>query len=325
MKTLHIHFVDFWDKFKKDDNIFTKILKKNNTLVYDSNNPEYLFYSCFGMEHMQYPNAIKICYLAENITPDFNIADYAVAFDQLSFGERYFRFPLYRLYMSDSDFYQHDAVFWQQEQKLKTKFCNFLYTNSNRADNSREQFFDILSEYKKVDSGGGCRNNIGYRVGDKQAWQKQYKFSIAFENSFKRGYTTEKIYQALQAHTIPIYWGNPDIGQEFNEKRFINCHKFSSFQKVADYIRELDRDDERYLAMLSEPWFTHGMPPRPEQDISFTTFLQNIIEQPLAEAKRTTQYGYTRAYYDGLLLQKKIMPLQKILQKIQNAKDKFCR
>lgn len=34
-----------------------------------------------------------------------------------------------------------------------------------------------------------------------------YKFMIAFENSKIKGYSTEKIFNALYAHTIPIYFG----------------------------------------------------------------------------------------------------------------------
>ena len=62
-----------------------------------SNNPDYLFYSGFGYEHLKY-NCIRIFFTGECITPDFNECDYAIGFDRLDFGDRYLRFPLFYLY-----------------------------------------------------------------------------------------------------------------------------------------------------------------------------------------------------------------------------------
>ena len=49
-------------------------------------------------------------------------------------------------------------------------------------------------------------------------WQKEkldylraFKFSIAFENSRRIGYVTEKLYDAFLADTIPVYWGDPNL------------------------------------------------------------------------------------------------------------------
>ena len=49
--------------------------------------------------------------------------------------------------------------------------------------------------------------------------KKPYKFSIAFENAWYPGYTSEKIVTSMLAGTIPIYWGNPDISREDVYKR----------------------------------------------------------------------------------------------------------
>jgi hypothetical protein len=85
-----------------------------------------------------------------------------------------------------------------------------------------------------------------------------YKFSIVFENASHPGYTTEKILNAFLANTVPIYWGNPLVSQDFNPKAMINCHDFESFEWVVEAIRELDQDDARYLQMLSEPFLLGG-------------------------------------------------------------------
>ena len=77
-------------------------------------------------------------------------------------------------------------------------------------------FFDKLSTYKQVSSGGRFRNNIGGAVADKKAFQADHKFAIAFENTSYDGYCTEKLMEAFAAGTIPIYWGDPNVAKDFN-------------------------------------------------------------------------------------------------------------
>lgn len=48
--------------------------------------------------------------------------------------------------------------------------------------------------------------------------EKTYKFSIACENSWYRRYTTEKIITSFLACTVPVYWGNPLVEEEYNPK-----------------------------------------------------------------------------------------------------------
>lgn len=43
-----------------------------------------------------------------------------------------------------------------------------------------------------------------------------YMFSFAHENASYPGYFTEKILDCFATGTIPIYWGDPEIGKKFN-------------------------------------------------------------------------------------------------------------
>lgn len=287
-KVIRIFFTDFWEDFNINNNFITDILSNYYTLDITAHNPDYLFYSCFSKVNINY-SCIKIFYTGENITPDFNLCDYACGFDHINFDDRYFRLPLYQLCTNTEKFSL-------PKPPQKTKFCNFLYSNGRNAASERELFFNMLSQYKKVDSGGSFLNNIGDKVDDKKTWQKDYKFSIAFENSYKRGYTTEKILEALQSDTIPIYWGNPCVHKDFNTKRFVNCHDYTSFAEVIAKVKELDQDSEQYQLMLAEPWFTGVPPALPQDDPNFISFLRNIIEQSPQQARRTTPNGYTYLY-----------------------------
>lgn len=293
---VRLHFTDFWEDFTAGDNLFLSILKARYPVVLDKDAPDFLFHSCFGSEHLAY-SCVKICFLGENLSPDFNLSDYACGFDHLEFEDRYLRYPLYRLYMRAGDLTVNDAAFFARESRRKGKFCNFLYSNARNASPEREAFFHLLSRYKPVDSGGSLLNNIGRRVGDKLAWQRDYKFSIAFENSSKNGYTTEKLLQALQAHTIPIYWGNPRVADDFNPERFINCHAYGSLDEVVRAVKELDENPEAYAAMLEKPWVTTPVTALPQDDPVFADFLYNIIDQGPVRARRVTRNGCSLQYH----------------------------
>lgn len=246
---LKVKFVDYPECDVIDTTL--NILKEEFGNVQVCDDPDFLFYSVFGHEHLNY-DCVRIFWTGENIQPDFNICDYAIGFSHMEFGDRYRRIPLYCFYLEDYEKAKNKHLISENKIREKTKFCNFVYSNGD-ASYEREYFFDVLSNYKVVDSGGKFRNNIGGPINSKYEFQKDYKFSIAFENSSFNGYTTEKILQAFSAGTVPIYWGNPDVAKDFNEKSFINCHKYADFSEVIELIKKIDNDDDLFQAYLHQP------------------------------------------------------------------------
>lgn len=292
MKTLRLKLVDFWRGFNPTSNIFLDVLSKRYQVVL-CDTPDYIFYSAFGHEYLKY-DCIRIFYTAENIRPDFNLCDYAIAFDWMDFEDRYIRFPVYMLYGEDVKRAMEKHNIADSELTPK-KFCNFIYSNY-QAHSARSEFFKLLSSYKKVDSGGKYLNNIGYQVADKLHFMKDYKFSITFENSLASGYTTEKIIQSFAAKTVPIYWGNPAIGKEFNTKSFINCHDYNSFSDVIKRVIEIDNDDELYLNILKAPIYElidYSYIPKLS---GLERFLDNIFSQDLDMAVRRAKSLHGNLY-----------------------------
>ena len=244
-------FEDFWrpptlEYIKR--NALYKLLSRYYDLEL-SKKPDFLLYSSFGFEHLKY-DCVRIFYAGENVRPNFKECDYAFSFD-FPITERNYRLPLYRLYPA----YQSILAPRNSEQIISKprKFCCFLASNPQGQE--RNQFFSMLSEYKKVDAGGKVFFNTDQPVprGKEIDWMSQYKFCIAFENSSYPGYTTEKLLNALAAGTIPIYWGNPIVERDFNPKAFINCHYFKDFQAVIDRVRNVDQDPNMYRTILEEP------------------------------------------------------------------------
>lgn len=292
-KHIRIKFVDFWDDFIPENNLFYQILAERYDVEL-SDEPEYLFYSVFGEEYLRY-DCIKIFYTGENQCPDFNLCDYALGFEHLALGDRYFRLPICYLNRYQKDFRL------MQEKHLKpipekTGFCSFVYSN-DRASEVREKFFNQLSDYKTISSGGRYKNNIGGPVADKLIFEQGHKFSFSFENSSYPGYCTEKLIQSFAAQTIPIYWGDPTVSETFNEEAFINCNKYNSWSEVVEEIKRIDNDPERYARMLATPALKE-----PERDgieaklEHLAAFLYHIIEQPSDKAIRYNRVYWGRRY-----------------------------
>lgn len=78
-------------------------------------------------------------------------------------------------------------------------------------------------------------------VKDKLETLKNYKFCICYENGRDiQGYITEKIFDALAAGCIPIYWGAPNIDQYIPSECYVDKRKFNSYEELYSYLRSID-------------------------------------------------------------------------------------
>ena len=235
------------------------ILSRHYTVEY-STEPDFLFYSCYGTRFKTHRHCVKIYFTGENVLPNFNDCDYAIGFDYMNFEERYLRYePVYS--------YIHYCMELRKnvDRSLASrKFCNFVYLQQNKEEEGtllRCDFCSKLAHYKKVDCPGIILNNMrnaivprsGNWIQGKLDFIKNYKFTIAFENTFSRGYVTEKIMHAFMTNSIPVYCGDPEVQRMFNPKAFVNVRSFKNFDEVIEKIKLLDNNDNLYLEMLQEP------------------------------------------------------------------------
>ena len=278
MKELRIFYVDFWKGLSMEEFLFTEILKKHYHVVLDNKNPEIIFCSTFGNQYLNY-QCTRILFVGEPYTPDFNLYDYAIGFDHIRFMDRYLRYPLYLLEKEKMNKALHKHECTKDQILREKKFCNFVVSAGGGKEDIRTKIFEKLSQYKRVDSGGKYKNNLPDHqpVPDKYEFQKNYRFSLAMENSKISGYTTEKIIDAWAAGTIPIYWGNPDIVKEFNPASFI---MITDDEEWLDKVIEIDQSDDLYEKMSKEPIYL----PNQEIDIEvLEKFLLNIINKDSGE------------------------------------------
>ena len=136
----------------------------------------------------------------------------------------------------------------------RTKFCAAVISDVSEvfSNNFRLKFIEELNKYKKVDMGGGYKNNVGGKVKNKIEFLSSYKFSIAMENTNGDGYVSEKIIDSLLSGTIPIYYGNYNVDEYINPKSYILIKGEEDMKKKIDYIIEIDNNEEKYLSILKE-------------------------------------------------------------------------
>ncbi len=296
MKKIKIKFVDFWPNFNyKNHFLYGELSKRYEIEI--SDHPDYIFFSVFGNENLNYRNCVRIFYTAENISPDFNICDYAIGFDYINFDDRYLRLPNYYNYNYEKNFELIENR--KKIDKLDRKeFCCFVYSNS-KADKFREELYELISSYKTVKSGGKFKNNVGGPVKNKLEFQKQFKFCIACENASYPGYTTEKILDAFASGCIPIYWGDPLVENVFNKKAFINCLNYKNTDDLLKFIKKVDNDDSLYLEMINQPIFNNEHDFQKMKLIELDNFLFHIFDQKLNDS-----YRYNRTFYRDIYFTK---------------------
>lgn len=260
---LNILFTDFWPNCSLDylisntgfGSTLLKVLNSKYNLTYNNSKPPNLIiYSVFGQNHKQYPSTLKILYTAEFTPKHVNDSQLSLSFFKdtntnfrLPNYERIFGFNTYKLLSKPNP----PKIF-----EKKKKFCVFIISNPNCE--FRNSFFRKLSKYKKVDSCGKVLNNVNFSIPNRDTKEyydflSEYKFMICFENQSQPNYLTEKLYNAMRGHVIPIYWGDPLVHNTFNKNSFINVTK-NNMDASIDRIIELDNNNDKYLNMLSQEY-----------------------------------------------------------------------
>tara|TARA_B110001469_G_scaffold126247_2_gene143425 strand:- start:3870 stop:4856 length:987 start_codon:yes stop_codon:yes gene_type:complete len=292
--------------------ILTEEYKFEITEDYDA---DYVFHSCMGYEVLKY-TGIRIYVGGECVSPNFNISDYALTFDQLEFGDRYHWFPLIKIYETAYANLARPRLATDTVLAQNRDFCAYVMSNTSNSAPERIEIFDKLSAYKQVHSGGRWRNNVGGPIQDKLAFQSKHKFVIAFENQLSPGYLTEKFAEAAHAGAIPIYWGDSNIGNYLNTKAFINCHEYPSLDAAIAEVIAIDQDPTRYKAMLAEHWFKNGVEPEALKSENIRKFLRNILDQDHEKAYRRN-LGRWGIKYERSLRRMYYHPLQQLFQDIR--------
>ncbi len=220
-------------------------------------------------------NFIKIFYGAEKVLPNMKECDFAFSIfpEETINNPNYMRLQtslITNFLIGGESLPLKRNINFKQIKKQKTNFCNFVYSQDTI---NRNKIFKQLNKYKRIDAPGRCMNNMppigkhgnpkNSRISinwaqEKLEFLKKYKFTIAFENEPKDWYTTEKLVHPLMVNSIPIYFGNKRVGEDFNEKCFINYNNFRNIKELLEHIKDVDNDDDLYKDYLTQPFFKNA-------------------------------------------------------------------
>ena len=221
MPTVRLALCDLAADWNPRDNYFTRALtKRGYTIQYctaPADKPDFVICGTFGHQALNY-DCCRIQFSGEDSWPDLNLYDYAMGFPDFAYQGRYLRLPLYAMrdtWAPALHKHEHPDAYYLD----RPGFCCCVVSNDFSAE--RNAFMETLMQRGLLDSGGGYRNNVGGPVADKTAFQQNYRFALAYENSADPGYCTEKIADAFAAGAVPVYWGDPEVKGEFNPESFL--------------------------------------------------------------------------------------------------------
>ena len=251
------------EKIKITDYSFlTDFLQKHfpvvNIPLNKSEEADYILGDTFTpiIEHF---DGVRILCTGENHPIDLNRFDYCLTHERRE-DDRFHRFPYWQAYCLDQPEFQETLLAPRKitEEELVAEnrdFCAFVCRNPKGKE--RNALVRELMKHRKVNCGGSFMHNIDYELEKtyqaKQEFQNRHYFSMAYENESSPGYQTEKIIDAFLSNSIPIYWGNVYVEEEFNPKAFVNAHAFRSRKALVNHILELAESPKDMAEMLSQP------------------------------------------------------------------------
>lgn len=285
MQEISLNFSDCPPQF---ENFFLPILETRYRIRRDDR-PDFLIYALTGHRHRLY-NCTKILVHHETYPPNWKECDYAILPVQTG-DPRQLYIPLYAFDRSPAPLLRGGED-WQAILRAKTRFCALLSNYADRTVANRVRFFHALNRRRKVDSPGRALNNTGFRgipgFEGKMAFYGSCRFVISFENKDRPGWITEKMYDPLAAHAVPIYWGTQDAGKMFDPGCFLNAADFRTPEELAEEVLALDADPTRYLRMLQTPPFPGNKPPEvfsPERVLDFFGRIFASHQKPVSQQR----------------------------------------
>ena len=278
-RPLLIGFDNTWAGFNKEHNMFLLILQHFTSrdvigidiskLKEGEEKIDVCMFIGDGSQRLKTLNVPKIHFTGEPDTKIVPFAQLSLGFDHNT-SEKYLRFPLWLLYIN---WFNTDpaktgnptliplerCVTAYREELPKKKFCIFIVSNGGKKE--RNDAFEWLSSYKKVDSAGQYKNNMGdvlpkgsggFEIA-KFKLLKDYKFALTYENTLQEGYTTEKFLHAKAAGCIPIYWGDPLVQEDFDINGCIDARGITTRDELIRVVRNVDMNDHIYRKKYMTP------------------------------------------------------------------------
>ena len=265
---ISIAYINYWND-PYNDNYFTKFIEKNIGPVKKVNpteNPDILIASCMGnINRVQNIKAkCKLFYYGENLNryPPYNndkllydTFDLIIGFKQTDLSKKQIRFPLWLMYYPYYTYNENDNILtyiqnkYNENTKKQKNIFGSVIARHDRGG-QRTIICNELSKFGDIKAPGTYRKNtqrIGPTHHDKIQYISNGYYNICPENSQYEGYFTEKIFQAFEGGTIPLYWAvdlpEPEI---INKNKYCFCD-INNKELLEKSINDVVSNKDKYI------------------------------------------------------------------------------
>jgi hypothetical protein len=248
-----VHLVNWWDG---DSGAFSNFIKYCGSQYSNFDDNKIYIYSLFGPFDKLKENidGIKLYFTGENTKQRFieykneeEISKYVdIICGFFKTTEKSVRIPLWCFYY---DLYKN-GLFTPKEVPDR-KLAATLIARHDMYNNRVPIVYDFLQKKIPVISTLPIQGTFGIKIGpepnDKVEFIKNFYFNICPENTIEDGYTTEKIFQCIEAGCIPIYNNNNPVEKGIlNQNRIFNTITEELIKK-SEIIQKMDIWDKEAL------------------------------------------------------------------------------
>ncbi|CAG5124037.1 unnamed protein product [Candidula unifasciata] len=281
-----IRFQDFTENTSSSSDVSTSVklisyFRPDDSTTFLPKSFSICQYKCRYVRNMSRADAVlfQASLIRDNVIPDFYrppgqrwvffTSDPAIKQYELERPDVKSQFNWTVTYQLDSDFpspfgylqkrkppvRNYDTVF-DRKNKMAAWFVSHCSTWGKR-----ELYVQRMRKIIQVDIFGQCGNlscgPIHYRMNDSTQClpmlTQQYKFYLAFENSFCKDYVSEKFFKLFDnVDVVPVVRGGFDYKKYLPSGIFVDASDFKSPEALAHHLLQLARDKEKYVAMLKK-------------------------------------------------------------------------
>jgi hypothetical protein len=158
-------------------------------------------------------------------------------------------------YRKDSDVYwpagSFDPLLPNESYELPTaesiKDKKLVAAMISHCTGDRMDYIEEIQKHLSLDYYGLCGDLDCGRNCNYTTLAKDYKFWLAFENSFCVDYVSEKLFEPLKYGMVPVVYGMGSYAELAPPGSFINSRDFKTPKELAQYLLYLDSHTEEYL------------------------------------------------------------------------------
>jgi hypothetical protein len=267
-----IFTIKFWPGFTLESSFLDYLLRQafgSYALAPNEQSADIVMSSVFDATWPRHPER-TICFIGENVRPNYDLCAYSISSDFDNYSGRNFRLPLWYGQLQWPGFrvdgsapvptnhafenpVDIDTLLRPRPPRVlkdSDLFCCFV---ASSYEQHRMLCLDRLMTKGHVDVFG----NIGKPLQmSKYNILPRYRFNLCFENSSFPGYYTEKALQAWVGGCVPLYFSDRWYDADFNPKALINRIDFHTIDEFVDHVAKINSSPSAYSALFEQPLLT---------------------------------------------------------------------